>query len=87
MNDMDDAASNDKLAALTILQEHMQGDIQQLLELVTAQQVSIAKIPAIERDVADMKADIGVIKIALTKTNHQIQDHEQRITRLEAQGA
>ncbi len=36
-----------------------------------------------QTDLDEVKADIKVIKAAVTDTNHQVQDHESRITKFE----
>lgn len=42
-----------------------------------------AKVDKLIEDMAEVKVDIKIIKAVLKDTNEQVQDHEQRITRLE----
>ncbi len=43
-----------------------------------------AKVDKIEEDVAELKIDMKAVKAAVRATNVDLQDHERRITRLEA---
>ncbi|HEX5448314.1 MAG TPA: hypothetical protein VFW90_03905 [Candidatus Saccharimonadales bacterium] len=44
----------------------------------------IREVMARQEDLEEVKADIKTIKIAVTDTSTQVQDHERRITHLEA---
>lgn len=41
-------------------------------------------VAILKQDMAEVKSDIKIIKAVLTDHSHQIQNHEVRITRLEA---
>ena len=69
---------------LGVLYEAMQDDTKKILEIVGSMLPSVQKIPKLESDMAEVKADIKTIKVAVTETNRHVHDHERRITRLEA---
>jgi uncharacterized protein involved in exopolysaccharide biosynthesis len=67
----------------TIL-EDMRDQYQVLIEAVTDMQGNVAKIPKIEKDIAELKQDVRVVKAVVTDISKQQQKHEKRITTLEA---
>ena len=51
----------------------------------------VGELPSIQRDIAELREDVAeltsdmkVVKAALADMTHQLDDHERRITRLEA---
>jgi archaellum component FlaC len=68
---------------LGVLYEAMQDDLKKLLELLGTELVPIRKIPKIESDLAEVKTDVKTIKRVVTDHSKKLQNHEQRITRLE----
>lgn len=65
-----------------VILEDMNSKFDLVVELVTEMRKDITGM-ATKDDIAELKADIKVIKAAVTDTSHQVQDHEQRITTLE----
>jgi chromosome segregation ATPase len=66
-----------------------------LLEEIRAQNKAVleyvGELPGIKKDMAELKEDVAVlksdmtvVKAASTDISHQLDDHEHRITRLEA---
>ena len=67
-----------------VLYEVMQDDIQKVLEGVGGMLPSVRKIPKMGTDIGDIKIDINAIKTAVRATNVDLQNHDRRITKLEA---
>ncbi len=76
MSDIDDKY-------IGILLEEIRDQNKAVLEAVDDMQKNVAKIPAIEEDVAELKQDVKIVKAAVTDTSKQQGDHEDRISRLE----
>jgi hypothetical protein len=70
-------------AQMQIMMEYFDSKFNSLIE---AFQV-LTTICAKQSDMDEVKQDIKVIKTAVTATNHDVQDHEKRITRLETKHA
>ncbi len=68
---------------VAVLLEEVRDQYKTVLEAVGGMQKNVALIPEMREDISEMKQDIKVLKAALTDTNHQVQDHEVRISRLE----
>jgi predicted nucleic acid-binding Zn-ribbon protein len=68
-----------------VLLEEVRGDIKAILEVVVPMRQELAEVKKAVADIPEIKADIKTIKAALTDTNQQVQNHEQRITKLETQ--
>ncbi len=45
------------------------------------------KLAPVADDISELKTDMKTVKAAVTDTNHQVQNHEKRINRLEAKPA
>jgi hypothetical protein len=58
-----------------------------LLEIVASMRNELGEVKRAVADIPEMKADIKTIKQALKHTNTQVNDHENRITKLETAGA
>lgn len=68
---------------LGILLEEIRDQNKAVLETVGDMRAELKKVP--KRDEFDeLKQDVKVIKAAVTDLSHQVNDHERRITRLEA---
>lgn len=66
-----------------VLIEDVQGDIKTILEVLIPMKEKVDRIPKIEQDIDDIKADIRTIKFSLKQTNVKVDDHETRIAQLE----
>ena len=55
-----------------------------VLEAVGNMQKHAAKIPYVEETVTELKEDMKIVKAAITDASKQQNDHERRITQLEA---
>ena len=69
---------------LGIFIEHMNDQFTRVLEAVGDMQEKVDKIPQMQEDVGELKQDMKVVKAAVTDTSRQVNNHEHRITRLEA---
>lgn len=69
---------------LGVLLEEIRDQNRAVLEAVGDMQKNVAKIPGIESDIHELKQDMKIVKAAVTDLSHQVNDHEHRITRLEA---
>lgn len=69
-----------------ILLEQIRDQNKAVLEAVGAMQQQVARIPAIEADVAELKQDMKVVKAAVTDQGRQVHDHGRRIGNLEKLG-
>lgn len=67
-----------------VILEDINGKFDHIVEIVGALNEKIDK-KADKSDLDEIKADIKIMKAALTETSHQVNDHEQRITTLELQ--
>lgn len=65
----------------TIL-EHFDSKIDVLLENIDTK--IDQKLAPLQSDISELKIDMKVVKRAVTDTNRDITDHEQRIQKLEA---
>ncbi len=52
--------------------------------LETMEAIIDRKVQPISEDVTELKSDTKIVKAAVTDTNIQVQNHEQRLTALEA---
>lgn len=76
--------SDDKsISNLTVLVEQVIDQNNRVLEAVESMRDEL-KTKTSQTDLEEVKADIKAIKAAVTDTNRRVQDHEQRITQLEA---
>ena len=66
-----------------VLLEDIRDQNKAVLEAVGDMQKHVARIPAIEQSVDELKQDMKVVKAAVTDLGRQVNDHEQRITGLE----
>jgi hypothetical protein len=66
-----------------VILEEIREHSRAVLEAVGDMQQHVAKIPTIEHDVAELTADMKVIKAAVLDTNNQVQKHEHRLTAIE----
>jgi septal ring factor EnvC (AmiA/AmiB activator) len=69
---------------LGVLLEEIRDQNRAVLEAVGDMQKNVAKLPSIETDIRELKQDMKVVKATVTDLSHQVNDHEHRITRLEA---
>ena len=68
---------------LAALMEEVRDQNKALLEGQKADHDNIAKIPGMTEDIKELKIDMKTVKLAVTETNKQVQNHEERITRIE----
>ncbi len=54
-----------------------------ILEIVTDTQKKVADLPTRD-EFTELKQDVKVIRAAVTDLSRQVDNHEQRVTRLEA---
>ena len=69
---------------LGLLLEEIRDQNKAVLEAVGDMQRNVAKIPAIEQGVTELKQDMKIVKAAVTDLSRQVHDHERRLTQLEA---
>lgn len=74
--------SNDNY--LGILLEEIRDQNKAVLEAVGDMQKHVAKLPKMETSIEELKQDMKIIKAAVTDMSNQQNDHEQRISQLEA---
>ncbi len=70
-----------------VLLEEIRDQNKAVLEAVGDMQKQVAEIPAIKRDIGELKDDMKVVKAAVTDISRQANDYDHRITRLEAKAA
>jgi hypothetical protein len=63
-----------------VILEHMDSQFAKLAEMISQTRDEIAR----KVELAEVKADTKVIKAAVTEHSGQLNDHEQRLTHLEA---
>ncbi len=73
----------DSMRYLTIMIEQMLDQNRAVLEAVTSMQVHVAKIPAIQDDISELKRDMQTVKAAVKATNTDVIGHKKRLNRLE----
>jgi len=64
--------------------EHIENEFRTGFQALEAIREDVKKIPKMEQDIHDIKADIKVIKAVLIDTNKDVRGHEKRIARLES---
>lgn len=64
------------------LMEYFEGKFTQLIESMEA--LIDRKLKPIADDVTGLKSDMKVVKVAVTETNKQLQNHERRLSKLES---
>ena len=64
--------------------EIFESKLDQIIEIIIPTQKDVAKIPAIQRDISEIKNDIKAIKAAVRSTNEEIESHDERIVVLES---
>lgn len=69
--------------AVGIYKEDLDDRFDQVLEALDAAKVNLDKIPGIEQDVADLKSDMKIVKLAVTDTNKDLGKLKKRVTKLE----
>ncbi|HLC92010.1 MAG TPA: hypothetical protein VJC09_03075 [Candidatus Saccharimonadales bacterium] len=67
-----------------VLGEVLADELKAIHEYVKDVPIIRKKVDKLEVDMDEVKSDLKTIKAALKDTNHQVQDHERRITQLEA---
>lgn len=76
---MNDANNND----LRVLLEQIRDQNKVVLETVDTMRAELALVPKRE-EFDELKQDVKVIKAAVTDLSRQVNDHERRISHLEA---
>ena len=76
--------SKDDVRYFGVMFEEIRDQNKAVLEYVGQMPQVVARLEAIEQDVAELKQDMKVVKAAVTDMSRQLADHELRITRLEA---
>jgi hypothetical protein len=56
----------------SVLMEDQNAKLDAVLEAVGDMQKKVAMLPHIEQDVAELKQDMKVVKVAVTATNHDL---------------
>lgn len=69
---------------LGVLLEEIRDQNRAVLEAVGDMQKNVAKIPAIEQSVDELKQDMKVVKAAVTDLSYQVANHERRVGSFEA---
>jgi hypothetical protein len=67
-----------------IVNEQIDDKLDLLLEVVSDMQQKVNALPRIETEIAELKADMKVVRAAVTDTSRQVHDIDRRVTRLEA---
>lgn len=80
-NDSADVAQ--EVRHLSMLVEEVISQNKAVLEIVADNQRQLAKLPAMENDVKELKPDVKVIKLAVTDTNHELKLLDRRVAKLE----
>jgi len=76
--------SDDDVRYFGVMFEEIRDQNRAVLEAVGDMQRAVAALPEMKQDIAELKADMKVVKAAITDVSRQLADHELRITRLEA---
>lgn len=76
---MDDTHTHD----LSVLLEQLRDQNKVVLEAVAEMRATLAQVPKRE-EFDELKQDVKVIKAAVTDLSRQVNDHEHRLSRLEA---
>ena len=76
--------SDDDVRYFGVIFEEIRDQNRAVLEAVGDMQRAVAALPEMKQDIAELKADMKVVKAAITDVSRQLADHELRITRLEA---
>ncbi|HEU5377797.1 MAG TPA: hypothetical protein VFV38_20430 [Ktedonobacteraceae bacterium] len=69
---------------LSILLEQIRDQNKVVLECIAEMPKIVTRLSDVERDVAEFKQDVKVIKAVVTDMSRQVNDPEHRISRLEA---
>jgi len=67
----------------SVLLEEVMSQNKAILEIVTDTQKKVADLPTRD-EFTELKQDVKVIRAAVTDLSRQVDNHEQRVTRLEA---
>ncbi len=67
-----------------VILEEIRDQNKAVLEAAGDMQDKVARIPIIEAGVDALKSDVAVIKVVVKDISRQLNNHELRITRLEA---
>lgn len=78
---------DESIRSLGVLIETVIDQNQAILEAVGDMQQNVAKIPPMQEDIAELKADVQLVKAAITDTSRQVNDLEERATKLEVGAA
>lgn len=70
--------------AVGLVLEKMDDNNRLIMEVLVPVKQKTDRIPKIEADIEDIKIELSTMKAALTATNTQVRDHEQRIDKLES---
>ena len=76
--------SKDEDNYIGVILEEIRDQNKAVLEAVGDMQSMVAKIPNMEEDLAELKSDVQVIKTVVTDISKRQNQHEVRITKLEA---
>ncbi|HEX4774111.1 MAG TPA: hypothetical protein VH234_01170 [Candidatus Saccharimonadales bacterium] len=80
---VEEMVNNAAERAVGIYKEDLDDRFDQVLEALDAAKVNLDKIPGIEQDVADLKSDMKIVKLAVTDTNKDLGKLKKRVTKLE----
>ena len=69
---------------VAVLLEEIKSQNEVLLEGMDALSSLPQRVGRLEEDMQEVKAELRIIRIAVTDTNKDLRDHEKRLTRLEA---
>jgi septal ring factor EnvC (AmiA/AmiB activator) len=67
-----------------VLGEVLHDELQAILELVKDVPAIRHDLTQVQSDISELKQDMKIVKAAVTDLSRQGQDHERRLTRLEA---
>lgn len=80
----DQKYSDDDLRRVAGIKDEVFNDeIKAISEALSGLQEQVRNLPTRD-EFNDLKSDMKVVKAAVTDTSHQVNDHERRLTKLEA---
>ena len=69
---------------MAVLLEEIRDQNKAVLEAVSDMQKQVAYIPEMRDDIKELKSDMKVVKAAISDVSNELEDHEHRISHLEA---
>lgn len=69
---------------MAVMMEEIRSGLKGVTEIVLSTRQELAEMKEIVKDVPRMQDQIETIILTIKQTNHEVHDHETRITKLEA---